>query len=459
MNRGGIAGPSESALVQTLRWALNPPLDLLEEHQRRYGDVFRLEILGPRYRRDGSGWPMVRRTLVVFSAPEHVREVFARSGDALRAGESQEFLEWFLGPGSVMVLDGKEHTEERRELLSLFGPEQLHAFEPVIRAATATALSRWPEGRGVRLRPLVEQAVEEVNGVLLFGPRLEGLEPLLLATHRARSVFTAPVLFTPWLQVNLGRWSPGGRVAAIRKELSSVVEARSRGSTARSALGGRSEDRCLLHAVAALSAGPPSSDLLLDRLITIAGGLDNASAALAWTWHHLLHHPSVLERAQEEVRACPEWETPGPDSFLEAVCKEALRLHPPFPVVVRRVAEPVAIGGVDLAPGVFVMASMYLMHRRPELFDEPNAFRPERFLGKAQPSGGYAPFGAGVRRCLGSAMAQRQLRLVLGEVLRRFDVETEGIPDHRATRRNVTVVPADPMRVTLRRRALTGAAA
>jgi cytochrome P450 len=120
-------------------------------------------------------------------------------------------------------------------------------------------------------------------------------------------------------------------------------------------------------------------------------------------------------------------------------------------VVVRRVAAPVTIGGVALAPGGFVMASMYLLHRRGDLFPEPDAFLPERFLGRQPKPGTYLPFGAGLRRCLGSALATRQMRTVLAEVLREFDVKSERPATLREARRNVTVVPGEPLLVTLRR--------
>ena len=191
-------------------------------------------------------------------------------------------------------------------------------------------------------------------------------------------------------------------------------------------------------------------ELLVDRLLTLVGGMDNASAAVGWTCQHLVRTPAALSRATNEVRATGGG-IPGPDSYLEAVCKESLRLHPPFPVVVRRVARPVTIGGVTLAHGSFVMASMYLMHRRPDLFPEPDTFQPERFLDRQPGPGTYLPFGSGLRRCLGSALATRQMRTVLAEVLREFDVQSDRPATLREARRNVTVIPGESLLVTLRR--------
>ena len=157
----------------------------------------------------------------------------------------------------------------------------------------------------------------------------------------------------------------------------------------------------------------------------------------------------ALQRVRDEARRSEA--VPGPDSYLEAACKEALRLHPPFPFVVRRVARPVRIGGFELAADTFVVASLYLLHRRREHFPEPETFRPERFMGDPVPPDAYLPFGAGARRCLGHVFVVRQMRVMLAEIFRRFDVELEGVASLRATRRTITLVPAAGVaRVTLR---------
>ncbi len=441
-------GSTLPPIAQTWAWIRRSPLELFETHRRRYGDVFRVEILGPRYRRDRGRWPLARRTVIVYSAPRDVHEIFARSGDALRAGEAQEFLEWFLGPRSLMVLDGAEHRDERRDLLSLFGTEQLARFEATMQRAAGRAVGRWTPGPRVDLRRLVDHVLDDVNFAVALGGDPDELVDVSELWRRARLSFTAPLLLLRLFRADLGTRSPGGCLAAVRVALRRVVERRMRAPRTPGA-------GCLLDALLLRpgTAADPDVELILDRLITILGGMDNASAAAAWAWIHLLRNPSALGRATDEVRECPGDAVPGSDSFLEAVGKETLRLHSPFPAVVRRVVEPMSIGGHDLVPDTFVAASMYLMHRRPDLFPEPEVFRPERFMDGVGPMTDYVPFGAGVRRCIGSALATRQMRVVLAEIVRRFDIERENIPDLRATQRNVTVFPASTARVTLRLRA------
>jgi cytochrome P450 len=441
--------------MQTWSWLRRSPLALLEAHQRRYGDTFRLEIVGPRYRRDRTRWPLARRTVVVYTAPRDVHEVFQRSGDALRAGEAQEFLEWFLGPRSLMVLDHGEHGDERRDMLALFAPHHLPGFERSMQRSAARAIGRWAPGRGIDLRRLIDHAFEEVNFTIALGVRPEDIAPLIRLTRRARTIFAAPLLFLPVLRADLGARSPGGCVAAVRAGLRDVIRRRVREVPA----GAGISERSLLDTLLARAGGIAADvETVLDRLITILGGMDNASAAAGWACVHLLRNPSALQRAGQEIRECPDDVVPGPDSFLEAVCKESLRLHPPFPAIVRRVARPVSIGGLSLVPDTFVMASMYLLHRRAELFPEPEAFRPERFTDGGRSSADYVPFGAGLRHCVGHAFAARQMRAVLTELLRRFDVVPDVTPALEATRRNVTVFPASAALATLSLRGETAQA-
>jgi cytochrome P450 len=430
-----------------MRWLLEPPLEILERHGRRYGDTFRLEIFAPRHGRERGRWPLARRTVVIYSAPDDVHEIFAQSGDSLRAGAALEPLQDFVGPRSLIVLDGAEHRNERREMRAPFGPERLAELDAAMPTAAARAVAGWMPGRGIDLWDLVDATVETMNLVLAVGARPDETARLSTLMRRARRGFASRLLLRSLVGPPLARWSAAERMAGIRRALRDVI-ARRLGET------GARRDRAtaaLLDGLLERTPAPTEAEIeaTVDRVITLLAGMENASAAAAWTCLHLLRTPSALERVRREVRAGAGSAVPGADSFLEAACKESLRLHPPFPVVIRHVTRPLAIGGYSLAPGTLVAASMYLMHRRPELFPEPEVFRPERFL-EEPGGGGSLPFGAGARRCLGHAFASRQLRVVIAEMLRRFDIEVEGTAALAAARRTATVVPAGGVKVTVR---------
>jgi len=176
----------------------------------------------------------------------------------------------------------------------------------------------------------------------------------------------------------------------------------------------------------------------------LLAGHETTATALAWTLERLVRTPRVLERLHEEV----EVGTGERTDYLDATIKEALRLRPVVPGVIRQLQRPLRIGGLELPQGVHVAPSIYLIHRRPDVYPEPEAFRPERFLGDDAP-GTYEwlPFGGGIRRCLGASFALYEMRIVLETVLRRATLATTAAEPEPVKRRFVTYTPRDGGRV------------
>jgi cytochrome P450 family 135 len=184
--------------------------------------------------------------------------------------------------------------------------------------------------------------------------------------------------------------------------------------------------------------GSPMSDgELRDELMTLlVAGHETTATALAWAIERLVRHPEKLGRLAEEAAA-------GEDAYADAVAKETLRLRPVIPMVVRKLMEPMEIGGRLLPAGVAAAPSIYLMHRRPDVYPEPAAFRPERFL--ERPAGTYTwiPFGGGVRRCLGATFALFEMRVVLSTLVTRLRLRPAEARSERAARRTpITLAPA-----------------
>jgi cytochrome P450 family 135 len=172
-----------------------------------------------------------------------------------------------------------------------------------------------------------------------------------------------------------------------------------------------------------------------DELITLLlAGHETTASALAWAVERIIRHPAVQSRLVEETRA-------DGHEYVDAVVRETLRLRPVLSLVIRRLTEPMEIGGVPLHAGVSVVPSIYLMHRRPDIYPDPEQFRPERFLEERAGTYKWIPFGGGVRRCLGAAFAESEMRIILtalfsGVRLRPVDFKPE--PIHR---RSITHVP------------------
>jgi cytochrome P450 len=175
-------------------------------------------------------------------------------------------------------------------------------------------------------------------------------------------------------------------------------------------------------------AGLSGEALRAEMLTLLVAGHETTATALAWTIEALLRHPSARERL-------------GDEGYADAVVKESLRLRPVVPVVSRRLAAPLTVGGRELPAGVAVVPCILLVHRRADLYPEPLAFRPERFLDRAPGTYTWLPFGGGPRRCLGAAFAQFEMRLVLDELGRRAALEPYDAAPERVTRRATTLAP------------------
>ena len=177
---------------------------------------------------------------------------------------------------------------------------------------------------------------------------------------------------------------------------------------------------------------PPTPREMRDQLVTLlAAGHETTAGALAWALERLARHPEVLAR----VRA-------SGDAYLDAVVKEVLRVRPVLSIVARKTLVEFEVGGWTLPPGVHVTPCIYLTHRRPDLWEDPTAFRPERFLDGAPEPYAFIPFGGGTRRCLGAAFATLEMSEVLRAVAQRFALAPDRAQGERMRRRSITLTPA-----------------
>jgi cytochrome P450 len=190
-----------------------------------------------------------------------------------------------------------------------------------------------------------------------------------------------------------------------------------------------------------------SDQELRDELMTLlVAGHETSATALAWALEALARHPAALSRLREELDA-------GDDAYLDAVVQETLRLRPVIAVVLRRLTEPMEIGGRLLPAGVNVAPCIYLMHRRPDVYENPRAFRPERFLERPPGTYTWIPFGGGVRRCLGASFAQFEIKVVLRELVARLEIRPARPRPERRVRRAIVFAPERGGELVVKRRA------
>ncbi len=435
-------GPRSAPMVQALHLWLRP-IAFVEECRRRHGEAFTLRL---------PGFPAA----VLFSDPEAIRQIFTADAEDLRAGEANVILQPLLGAHSLLLLDGRRHLRERRLLLPPFHGERMQAYGETMRDIADREMAAWPVGRPFPIRRAMQRITLDVILRTVFGVE----DGPLLASVRERierllAVGTNPTILLPALRRDLGPWSPWGRLVRARREVHDLLAAE---IDRRRVPGAPARDDVLSLLVAARDeeGSPMPDDDLRDQMMTLLfAGHETTATALAWTFHRILERPDVLGGIRAEHRRVVgggpfRAEHIARFDYLDATVKEALRLHPIIPDVGRRLVRPMQIGGWELPAGVVAAPSIYLAHRRPDRWPEPERFRPERFLGTRPGPYDFLPFGGGVRRCLGMAFALYEMKVVLARVLSR--VELRPAPGYRArpVRRSVTLAPSRGLPVVSR---------
>jgi cytochrome P450 family 135 len=407
----------------------------MESCLRRYGDCFtvRLASVG---------------TFVFLADPAAIKAVFTGDPSVLRAGEANRPLEPVLGRHSVLLLDGAEHLRQRRLMLPPFHGERLERYGELIAEIADRELDRWPIGRPFPLQPRMQaitlEAILRVVFGIAEGARLAAMRRLL---QRLMAASTSPAAMLPWLRRDLGPLSPWARfrrtAAAVDAALFEEIARR----RADPALAGREDIFSMLVQARDEDGTPMTNQELRDELVTLlTAGHETTATALAWAFERLTRHPAALDRLAAEARD----ETDG--AYAEAVVKETLRLRPPIPVVARMLAEPVEIQGRVLPAGVRIAPCIYLTHRLPQVYGDPDGFRPERFLEEPPDTYGWLPFGGGVRRCIGASFAMFEMTTVLRTVAARARLRAATGRGEPTRRRAIVLAPGRGGRVVVEER-------
>jgi cytochrome P450 len=393
-------GPRLPRVLQTAGFMLGGPR-FLEACRRRYGDAVTFATL------------FDSRFVMLFD-PSLVKQVFQGPGTRLRAGEANAMLGPIVGERSVLLLDGAEHLRHRRLLLPPFHGQKMQAYANVMRDSADQEIDSWPVSEPFELLPSMQALTLRVIMRAVFGFEPGPAEDELQARVRAmiEPMARSRGLMVLYMLTRLG----GDRAAAARFEASRrAVDEILFEEIARRREDPELDQRDDVFSALLLAEDEDGSRLsdkeVRDELVTLLlAGHETTATGLAWALDLLLHAPAVHKRASE-----------GDAQYLDAVVKEALRLRPVIPGVGRVVREqPLILNGWVIPPGVEINPSIRVIHRRPDLYPDPGAFRPERFLGPDTPDTyTWIPFGGGTRRCLGASFAQMEMRIVLRRVLER----------------------------------------
>ncbi|HSR25964.1 MAG TPA: cytochrome P450, partial [Candidatus Eisenbacteria bacterium] len=399
------------------------PAGFLEWCGRRYGEVFTMRLAhGP--------------PTVMVSEPRLVERVLALTADAASTGEENAVLAPLLGERSVLMLDGPEHLRQRRLLLPSFHGERMRRQADAIAAIVRAEVGRWPAARPFPLLPRMRDVTFEVILRVVFGLEESARLDELRRSLRRLLAMGGTWMAVPALRRDIGPLRPWGRFVELKARVDGLLGEEIRRRRAEGAAGDGAIDQLLDRL---------SDAELVDALMTLlVAGHETTATSLAWCFELLLRRPDLVSRVREELAG-------GASSLLDAVVRETLRLRPVFRYTSRRLREPMELGGHAVPAGVAVGACIYLAHRRSDRYEDPDAFRPERFLGAAPAPGAWAPFGGGVRRCVGASFASYEMAVVVRTVLETARLRPASARPERIGVRAITLVPARGARVVLER--------
>ncbi|MEV4234175.1 cytochrome P450 [Nocardia sp. NPDC049737] len=425
-------GPPIPAFLQGILYIRNRA-QMLPPLRRRYGDVFSLRV------------PPFARDLVVFTHPEHIKEIFAGDPRDLHAGEGNQILGPVMGEHSVLLTDEAEHARARRLLIPAFNGAALRGYRDLVAEIAAVEVDRWRPGSTVITLDRMNALTLEVIMRVVFGVTDERTRASL-APRLGRIVDVGPLQYLGLMKPALQKFPPWksfhDNMAAIDDLLYAEIADR---RTAPDLAERTDVLSRLLQVGGDTESDPPLTDPeLRDQLITLLlAGHETTAAALSWALHELSVNPQVQRDAHEAVRI-------NDDKALEAVVKEAMRLRTVIPGAVRKLTREMTIGGWELPAGTVVSCSILLAHRSPANYPDTWSFRPSRFLdGEVEPNT-WLPFGGGVRRCIGAGFSLMEGTTVLREILSRYTLAApEGAKSERARVRNITTVPREKARIVV----------
>ncbi|MGD1866774.1 MAG: cytochrome P450 [Phormidesmis sp.] len=449
-----IDGPKAKGVRRMLRMLnlIMRPTKYMDDSVQRYGPMFQIgsESASP---------------LVYVGVPDVVKEIFALDADKVVTGAGNGVLEVMVGKQSILLLDGEPHQRQRKLLMPPFHGEQLRAYAQLICDITRDISAGWQPGQTILARPPIQNLTLGVILQAVFGEQKhERISRLQYLMGTLLDSFAYPIsasfLFFPALQKDLGAWSPWGKFIRLREEVRSLIyaEISDRRQQLKSSTPNPSEKPDILTLLLQArdeSGGAMSDQELHDEIVTLLlAGHETTASAIVWMLYWIHHLPEVEQKLRAELKALG----PQPDliaitqlPYLTAVCQETLRIYPITPTTfIRALREPMTLAGYPFKAGTALMPATYIIHQRPDLYPEPQQFRPERFLEKQFAPHEFLPFGGGHRYCIGSALAMMELKLSIATLLADFEMTLPHSRPLFPARRGLTMAPPASMKLKIR---------
>jgi cytochrome P450 len=421
-----------------MQWLINP-FAFMETCAQRYGDIFTVP-LGPNF-----------RSIVFISNPQALQKIFTSDTKQVDA-PGQEAFGPLLGKHGLLTVSGDRHQRQRQLLMPPFHGERMRVYDQLLCELTEQVTSQWTIGKPFSVRASMQvlslRIILRVVFGLVEGLRYQQLEQLLtLVLDEISSPVSVSLFFFPVLQKDLGPLSPWGSFLRRQEQIDQLIytEIQER----REQPNPSGTDILTLLMSARDEAGEPMTDVeLRDELLTLlVTGHEATATALTWAFYWIHKLPSVREQLLQELDSLgdkPDKNAISRLPYLNAVCRETLRIYPGGMVTLPRVVKaPLSLMGYQLEPGTILLGCIYLIHHREDLYPEPHSFKPERFLERQFSPYEYLPFGGGSRGCIGMAFSQFEMKVILANILSRFELALADNRPVRPVRRGTNSAPSD----------------
>lgn len=438
-------GPKTPRWLQKIQWTMDS-LSFMDAAVQRYGDIFNAPVIG------NTG------TLLLVSNPQALQQIFSSDTKQFITPANQ-LLQPLLGNHSMLCIEGSRHRRERKLVMPPFHGDCMRTYGQLIVDLTENRFAQLVPNQSFTARSMMQDISMEVILKVVFGlsdgERFAQLKQRITALMDAfKSPFLAGLLFFPSLQKDLGSRSPWGYICHLQRQIDELLYAEI--STRREQHDPSRSDILSLLLSARDEAGEGMTDVeLRDELMTLLlAGHETTATAIAWALYWVHKFPNIREQILQELETLGD--NPEPLSiarlpYLTAVCNETLRIYPVATLTApRAVKEPVELMGYPLEPGTRLYGCIYLTHHREDIYPNSQQFKPERFLERQFSPYEFLPFGGGIRRCIGEALALFEMKLVLATILRRYELALADQRPERPKRRGITFAPERGVKMVMR---------
>jgi tetraprenyl-beta-curcumene synthase len=397
---------------------------------------------GPRFTIRTIGLP----PLVFMSDPDDIMAIVRAPADILHPGAGAAVIAPLVGEHSFMLAEEDDHLEGRRAILPAFQHTRVQAHTEMIEDIVAREVALWPRDRPVAIHPYLRALSLKVILRTIFG-QASGRQTELHSRLLRMLTITASLALQerqlrpvpPWRRLWAGFLSER---AAVHKLVDELISEEAHAPARESGL-----LAMLLEGTTSSGHDADERQMRDDMLSVILAGHETTASELAWAFQLLAHHPATTARLVASLEN-------GEDSYLTATVQEVLRHRPVFLFTIPRVVNaPFEIAGRAFNPPVHLMGCIYLMQHDPAVYEHPDRFMPERFLGTEPPPELWMPWGGGRKRCPGLHLAVLEMQIVLRTVLSELDVLPVADQIETARWRSVIVTPGRGSRILLRSRA------